>query len=162
MFAMAALVLAQVAALAESTDLRSPAVEPIDWNQELAVQENTAWVDRPWPTSSMVGKEPNSDEQWYIFGYGSLMMKSSRERTNCKLSGISENTVQWMEKNMASTAFKPDVAACITKETQAQFFATEANGLRRGWYAPGVVEVEGELWATQQLVSRLPADPYIH
>jgi hypothetical protein len=157
MFAISfALVLAQIAVLVESTDLRSPAVEPIDWNQELAVQENTAWIDRPWPTSSMVGKEPNStQDQWYIFGYGSLMMLSSRARTNCNLAGISENTVQWMQKNMASTAFKPDVAACIAKETQAQFFATEANGLRRGWYAPGVVEVEGELWATQQLVSRL-------
>lgn len=80
-----------------------------------------------------------AEEQWYIFGYGSLFDKTSITRTNCKLSGLSENNLAWVLRNFdTQVVFKDkDTQDCVKQQAEAPFYPARATGVRRGFYAPG-------------------------
>jgi hypothetical protein len=93
--------------------------------------------------------------EYYIFGYGSLMSESSRIRTQCKLSGISEDNLEWITSTtyLDGAIADEDTLACIRRIQANPLIAVELNGVRRGWYAQAILDeaVQGPEWADQKL-----------
>jgi len=90
------------------------------------------------------------DKKLYIFGYGSLMMRTSAIKTNCNITDITPYTLQSL---LDSFKNDPEVRRCVA--LQPKFTPVEAAGISRGWYAPGYLQSQEILnWSTNQMTGQ--------
>ncbi|GBF93042.1 hypothetical protein Rsub_05653 [Raphidocelis subcapitata] len=70
----------------------------------------------------------------FVFGYGSLLSRDSTARSNCQLSGLSEDNISGLEKLLALGGF--NFSAIIDRCHVKGERAVRVKGLQRGWFAP--------------------------
>ncbi|KIY98389.1 hypothetical protein MNEG_9574 [Monoraphidium neglectum] len=78
------------------------------------------------------GPTKQAEKLYFIFGYGSLLNWASTVRSNCGLTGLSEDNIAALEKllDIGGVDFNKVLNACTVKRPRA----VRVKGLERGWY----------------------------
>eukprot|EP00884_Botryococcus_braunii_P020319 jgi/Botrbrau1/6971/Bobra.0165s0009.1 len=105
------------------------------------------------PDKNSASVAVEEDVQYFIFGYGSLLEKFSRVKTDCAIQGIGEFSLGAIfQEEILAVPGTNTTLNCSTPLNSIS--AARVSGIQRGWYSPGVhinPALKGAEWADNML-----------